>query len=338
MINALMSGSGRGRQVRIVDGTTVTMPDTAANQATFPQQRGQRPGLGFPICRLVGITCLASGALINAAIGRFNGKGGDEQTLLRTIQDTFQPGDIVLGDAFFATYFFMATMQAKGIDMLMEQNGSRRRATDFRHGKRLGERDHLIVINKPKKCPDWMSEAEYNIAPDSLTVREFKAGGKVMVTTIMCPKNHPKKVLKSLYKSRWHVELDIRNIKDTMGMNVLSCKTPEMAIKEIWVHLLAYNLIRLMMVQSALLADIKPRNISFKHCLQVWLIYLQHSQGLDNLGLLFQIMAQQQVGNRPGRIEPRAVKRRPKAYPLLTKPRNEARTEVKKYGHPKKLK
>ena len=328
----------QGRQVRIVDGTTVTMPDTAANQATFPQQRGQRPGLGFPICRLVGITCLASGALINAAIGRFNGKGGDEQTLLRTIQDTFQPGDIVLGDAFFATYFFMATMQAKGIDMLMEQNGSRRRATDFRHGKRLGERDHLIVINKPKKCPDWMSEAEYNIAPDSLTVREFKAGGKVMVTTIMCPKNHPKKVLKSLYKSRWHVELDIRNIKDTMGMNVLSCKTPEMAIKEIWVHLLAYNLIRLMMVQSALLADIKPRNISFKHCLQVWLIYLQHSQGLDNLGLLFQIMAQQQVGNRPGRIEPRAVKRRPKAYPLLTKPRNEARTEVKKYGHPKKLK
>jgi hypothetical protein len=125
-----------------------------------------------------------------------------------------------------------------------------------------------------------------------------------------------------------------------MGMNVLSCKTPQMVIKEIWVYLLAYNLIRLMMAQSALLADIKPRRISFKHSLQVWLIYLQHSQGLDdeNLEILFQMMAQQRVGNRPGRIEPRAVKRRPKAYPLLTKPRNIARAEVKKYGHPKKLK
>ena len=328
----------QGRQVRIVDGTTVTMPDTAANQATFPQQRGQRPGLGFPICRLVGITCLASGALINAAIGRFNGKGGDEQTLLRTIQDTFQLGDIVVSDAFFATYFFLTAMQAKGIDILMEQNGSRRRTTDFRRGKKLGERDHLVVINKPKNRPDWMSEAEYNATPDSLTVREFKAGGKIMVTTMTCPRNHPKEDLKRLYKSRWHVELDIRNIKDTMGMNVLSCKTPEMAIKEIWVYLLAYNLIRLMMVQSALLSDIKPRNISFKHCLQVWLIYIQHAQGIDNLELLFQIMAQQQVGNRPGRIEPRAVKRRPKAYPLLTKPRNDARVEVRKNGHPKKLK
>jgi len=330
----------QGRRVRIVDGTTVTMPDTAANQEVFPQQRGQRPGLGFPICRLVGITCLVSGALINAAIGRFNGKGGDEQTLLRSIQDTFQPGDVVLGDAFYSTYFFIATMQAKGTDILMEQNGSRKRSSDFRCGKRLGKRDHLIVINKPKKRPGWMSEAEYNVAPDSLTVREFKAGDKIMVTTMVCHKNYPKETLKSLYKSRWHVELDIRNIKDTMGMNILSCKTPDMAIKEIWVYLLAYNIIRVMMAQSALLADIRPREISFKHCLQAWLTYMQLSQSFseNNLKLLLQIMAQQQVGNRPGRIEPRAVKRRPKAYPLLTKPRNEARAEVKENGHPKKLK
>lgn len=333
-------GCWQGRRVRIIDGTTVTLPDTLANQATFPQQRGQQPGLGFPICRIVGITCWASGALLNAAIGRFNGKGGDEQTLLRTLQDTFQSGDVVLGDAFFATYFFIATLQARGIDILMEQQGARKRSTDFRCGQKLGERDHLIVINKPKIRPDWMSEAQYNAAPDALTVRELKAGGKLMVTTLICHKSHSKEALKSLYKSRWHVELDIRNIKDTMGMNVLSCKTPERAIKEIWVYLLAYNLIRLMMAQSALLADIEPRSISFKHCLQLWLNYMQHSQGLDdeNLGILFQMMAQQRVGDRPGRIEPRAVKRRPKAYPLLMKPRNEARAEVKKYGHPKKLK
>ncbi|ALP52835.1 transposase [Candidatus Tenderia electrophaga] len=330
----------QGRHIRIIDGTTVTMPDTAANQAVFPQQRGQQPGLGFPICRIVGITSLASGALLNAAIGRFNGKGGDEQTLLRAIQNTLQPGDIALGDAFFATYFFIAAMQADGIDILMEQNGSRKRVTDFRLGQRLGERDHLIVIDKPKRRPEWMSEEDYNTAPERLTVREFQAGGKTMITTLDDHNNYPKEKLKALYKMRWHIELDLRNIKDTMGMNVLSCKTPEMAIKEIWIHLLAYNLIRLMMAQSALLADISPRRISFKHCLQIWLIYLQNAQYLDDeyIGYLFRMMVQKKVGNRPGRIEPRAVKRRPKAYPLLTRTRHEARAEVMKNGHPKKLK
>ena len=330
----------QGRRVRIVDGTTVTMPDTEANQAAFPQQRGQKLGLGFPICRVVGITCLASGALLNAAIGRFNGKGGDEQTLLRSIQDTFQPGEIILGDAFFATYFFIVSLQARGIDMLMEQQGARRRTTDFRRGQKLGKRDHLIIINKPKIRPGWMTETQYDAAPASITVREFGAGGKVMVTTLACPKNHPKDALKLLYQSRWHVELDIRNIKDTMDMNVLSCKTPDMVRKEIWVYLLAYNLIRLMMAQSALLADIRPRTLSFKHCLQLWLIYLQQPQNLDDdlLESLFQMMAQQRVGNRAGRIEPRAVKRRPKAYPMLMIPRGGAREKVKKNGHPKKLK
>jgi hypothetical protein len=329
-----------GRRVKVIDGTTVTLPDTAANQATFPQQRGQQAGLGFPICRIVGVTCLASGALLNAAIGRFNGKGGDEQTLLRTIQNTFQRGDVLLGDAFFATYFFLADMQAHGVDVLLEQQGARKRVTDFRKGQKLGERDHLIEINKPKIRPAWMSEAQYDTAPNSLTLREFKAGGKIMVTTMTCPHRYSKGRLKILYKSRWHIELDIRNIKETMGMNVLSCKTPEMATKEIWVYLLAYNLIRLMMAQSALFADIKPRNISFKHCLQVWLIYMQQSTGLGDrdIGHLFRIMAQQRVGRRPDRIEPRAVKRRPKAFPLLMKPRDKARSQVRKNGHPKKLK
>lgn len=185
-----------------------------------------------------------------------------------------------------------------------------------------------------------MSEALYAAAPETLTVREFKAGGKIMVTTMICHKRYPKDLLKALYKNRWHVELDIRNIKDTMGMGILSCKTPDMAIKEIWAYLLAYNLIRLMMAQSVLLADITPRAISFKHCLQRWLICRQHSpcRGESNIAFIAQMMAQQRVGNRPGRIEPRAVKRRPKPYPLLTIPRDKARAKVKKQGHPKKLK
>ena len=330
----------QGRPVRIIDGTTLTLPDTAANQSAFPQQRNQQAGLGFPICRLVGITCGASGALIDAAVGPFNGKGGDEQTLLRSIQDSLQPGDMVLADAFFATYFFIATMQSRSIDLLMEQQGARKRCTDFRRGQKLGERDHVIEIPKPKVRPDWMSVAQYEAAPESLSVRELKVGGKIMVTTLLRHRRYPKAMLKALYASRWHIELDIRHIKDTLGMNVLSCKTPEMGIKEIWVYLLAYNLIRLMMAQSALLADIKPRTLSFKHCLQLWLHYVQHLRYVDedNNEGLFMMMAEQRVGNRPGRIEPRAVKRRPKPFPLLMKPRDVARAEVMKYGHPKKLK
>ncbi|EAR21250.1 IS4 family transposase [Nitrococcus mobilis] len=303
------------------------------------RQRGQSPGLGFPIGRLVGITYLASGALLNAAIGRFQGKGGNEQTLLRSMQESFAPGDILIGDAFFATYFFIAAMQAKGVDILMEQHGSRKRSTDFRHGQHLGPRDHVIVIHKPKKRPQWMSETEYAAAPATLTLRELKAGGKLLVTTLRCPNTAPKGALKALYQSRWHVELDIRHIKETLGMDVLSCKTPDMTRKEIWVYLLAYNLIRLMMVQSARLADIAPRTISFKHCLQLWLISAQQLDTADDgqLRTLLSLLAQQRVGNRPGRIEPRAVKRRPKPFPLLTKPRHAAREEIREKGIQKKL-
>lgn len=328
-----------GRRVRLVDGTTVTMPDTPENQASYPQSRGQKEGLGFPICRVVGITCLSSGALLNAAVGRFNGKGGDEQTLLRSIQKTLKSGDILLGDAFFPTFFFMASMQAQGVDILMEQMGARKRVTDFRQGKQLGQRDHLITLKKPKQNPGWMSKRAYRAVPDTITVREFKAGGKIMVTTMICSKVMPKADLKNLYKQRWSVELDIRHIKETMGMNILSCKTPEMVLKEIWIYLLAYNLIRLLMAQAAFMANIVPREISFKHCLQLWLLWRQvDTLDDEQLYALCSLMAQQRVGNRSGRIEPRAVKRRPKPYPLLTVPRAQARENVREFGHPKKLK
>jgi len=328
--NTPTSWNWNDRKVRIVDGTTVTMPDTAPNQAAYPQQGGQSVGLGFPICRVVGITCLASGALLNAAIGRFKGKGGDEQTLLRSIQDTFQPGEIVLGDAYYATYFFIAKMQSRGIDILMEQNGMRKRSTDFRRGRRLGQRDHLIDITKPKLKPQWMSTEQYQAAPESITVREFRAGGKIMVTTMTHPKTEPKTALKQLYKKRWSVELDIRDIKNTMGMDTLSCKTPAMAIKEIWIYLLAYNLIRLIMVQSALLVGIMPRSISFKHCLQLWLLGAHQIDLLDQAQqeALLLLISQKRVDNRPGRIEPRAVKRRPKQYALLVVPRAQARKQI----------
>lgn len=331
----------RGRPVRLVDGTTVLMPDTSANQAQYPQSRSQKPGLGFPLCRLVGVMCLGSGAVLDAAIGPFRGKGGDERSLLRSMLDTLQRGDLLLGDAYFATYFLLCALVARGIDAVFEQNGSRQLTTDFRRGQRLGARDHLIVLQKPVLKPDWMSQADYEQAPETLTVRELRTGGKTLVTTLLDPKHTSKPDLALLYRSRWHVELDLRNIKTTMEMERLSCLTPAMAIKEIWVYLLAYNLIRLMMAQAAQLAQCLPRQLSFKHTVQLWIAWDHHRPdpaNNDTLRTLFVLIAQQRVGDRPGRIEPRAVKRRPKPYPLLTIPRQRARAYIRKHGHPKKLK
>lgn len=329
----------RGRPVRLVDGTTVVMPDTPANQSAYPQPHSQKPGLGFPLCRMVGIICLGSGAVLNAAIGSYHGKGSDEQALLRTQLDTLEAGDLLLGDAYYASYFLLCALRERGVEAVFEQHGARQRSTDFRCGQRLGPRDHLIDLHKPKVKPDWMTQAHYEQAPQSLTVRELRAGGKILVTTLLCPKETPKSALKALYRERWHVELDLRNIKTTLGMEMLSCKTPAMAQKEIWVYLLADNLIRLMMAQSALLADRLPRQLSFKHTLQIWIAWDHHGADHDDkLYGLFFLIAQRQVGDRPGRIEPRAIKRRPKPFPRLTETRKIAKEKVRKHGHPEKLK
>jgi hypothetical protein len=221
----------RGRPVRLVDGATVTLPDTEENQAAFPQPSSQKPGLGFPICRWVALLCLGRGALLDAAMGPCEGKGSDERSLLRERLDPLQSGDIVLGDAFYATYFLRWELTRGGVEGLFEQHGARKRSTDFSKGQKLGVRDHLIVLPQPKK-PDWMSPYEYDQAPATLPVRDFQAGGKIMVTTVLDPKDTPKCVLKTLYRQRWNVELDLRNIKTTLGMEPLRCKSPEMARKE----------------------------------------------------------------------------------------------------------
>jgi hypothetical protein len=314
-----------GRRVHLIDGTTVTMPDTAKNQEVFPQQSRQKPGLGFPISRIVGIICLSSGALLNAAIGPCAGKGSGEQTLLRSMLDTFEGGDLVLGDAYFGTYFLLAHLQAKRVDTVFEQLGVRKRITDFRKGQHLGARDHLVQLEKPKRKPGWMTQENYDSTPDSIIIRELKVKGKTLITTLLSPKEAPKHELKSLYKKRWHVEVDFRDIKTTLGMEILSCKTPEMVKKEIWVYFLAYNLIRVLMAQAALLSNVLPRQLSFKHTVQLWLAWCLQAQGAGretDEAMLFVFIAQLTVGNRPGRIEPRAVKRRPKPFPLLMENEN----------------
>lgn len=331
----------RGRPVRLVDGTAVSLPDTQPNQSTYPQSSNQKPGLGFPLCRLVGLLCLGSGALLDVALGKMKGKSADERSLLRTLLHNLKAGDVLLGDALFGTYFLLCDLQARQVDAVFEQHGARRRTTDFTTGQSLGERDHLVVLTKPKVKPDWMAEDDYENAPETLTIRELHAGGKLLITTLLCPRKVPKSALKALYQNRWQVELDFRNLKVTMGMDRLRSRSPEMAEKEIWVYLLAYNLIRQAMVQAAALSKVVPRQLSFKHSLQVLQAgrsYQRQEAAPAGALELYVLIAQRQIGKRPGRIEPRAVKRRSKPYPMLTKPRKIAIEEVQQNGHPKKLK
>ncbi|MCK7593707.1 transposase [Pseudomarimonas salicorniae] len=172
-----------------------------------------------------------------------------------------------------------------------------------------------------------------------LLVRELRTGGKLPVTTMLCPRQAPKHDLKALYRQRWQAELDLRCIKTTLGMETLSCRTPEMAMKELRVYLIAYNLVRGLMLRAALHAEIAPRSLSFKHTVQLWLAWRgTHRRMISNEVELLALVAQRRVGRRPGRTEPRAVKRRPKAYRLMTQPRAAAREQVRRYGHPQWVK
>jgi hypothetical protein len=324
----------RGRSVKLVDGTGILMPDTAANQACYPQLLSQAIGVGSPLARLVGVICLSTGALIDAAMGPFTGKGTSELGLLRQLASAFSPGDVMLADAFYCNYFLIAAMQAAGVDVLFAQNGAR--ITDFRRGERLGSRDHRVSWPKPKIRPEWMSREDYAALPDELILREVKVGKKILVTSFLSPRSVRKAALGELFRLRWHVELDLRAIKTTLQMAELSCNTPQMNEKEVWVHFLAYNLIRLLMAQAAAKAAVHPRTLSFKHTVQLWSEWI--ARGLcdrisTSIDLLFTLIGQLRVGNRPGRIEPRARKRRPKPYPWLKIPRSQARQQIAAHGH-----
>lgn len=324
----------RGRAVKLVDGTGLSMPDTEENQAVYPQPQSQAPGVGFPLTCMVVVICLATGAALDAANGPYSGKGSGELGLFRSLGAAFQPGDLMLADALYCNYFLIATLAAAGVDMLFEQHGSRR--TDFRRGRSLGPRDHLVCWPKPAR-PAWMTREQYAGFPDEIELREAKVKHQVLVTTLREHRRVDKQELSELYARRWNVELDLRSLKTTMGMETLHCQTPEMNEKELWVHLLAYNLIRLLMAQAASMANVDPRTLSYKHTSQLWTQWV--SRGLSaaaDASCLFMLIAQVPVGHRPDRIEPRMRKRRPKSYPWLKEPRDVARDRVRKHGHPKR--
>jgi len=347
MITTLTRASGRvlseraksgwrwqGRPVKLADGTGISMPDSPANQGCFPQPSSQAKGVGFPLARLVGVVCLSTGAVLQAAIGPHSGKGRSELDLFRSLVTALSPGDMLLADALYCNYFLIATLQTIGVDVLFEQHGAR--TTDFRRGEALGKRDHQVHWQKPKTRPDWMTREQYQAFPEQLLVRELRVGGRILVTTLLSPRETCKRELHRLYERRWNIELDLRCIKTTLRMETLSCKTPEMIEKELWVYLLAYNLIRVLMAQAAHAAGVQPRELSFKHTVQIWTAWT--SQTLAALATrqhveLFRLIAQIRVANRPKRVEPRARKRRPKPFPWLKVPRTRARRKIRKRRH-----
>lgn len=327
----------QGRSIKLIDGTTVSMPDTPENQQHFPQQTSQKPGLGFPIARLVAIMDVSSGAILNAAMGPVKGKGTGEHALLREMLDTFESGDIVIADRYYPSYALIAELNARGVDVVMRQHVGRQ--SDFQVGKRLGDKDHIATWQKPKKRHEWMSQEAFDALPDTLPVRELAAANMVIVTTLCASKQVPRQQIQALYKARWQIELSFRDIKTTLGMEVLRCKTPAMVEKEVWVYLLAYNLIRRVMARSSQWADCLPQHVSFKHSVQVFRQITARSPLTEEeyqriMGQITTI----RVGQRPDRLEPRAIKRRPRPHRLLTVHRHQAREQIRRQGHPEKLK
>ena len=328
----------RGRRVRVVDGTTVTMPDTEENQAAYPQQKNQKPGCGFPIVRLVVVFSLAVGTVLDAALSKYEGKLTGENSLFRGLHGLLEKSDVVLADRYFGGWFDMALLQQRGIDVVLRKH--QLRATDFRTGLRLGKDDHLLRWSKPAR-PHWMTAAQYAALPDELELREvrvrvrqpgFRTRCVLVVTTLLDAGAYAAEELAELYRQRWQAELHLRSIKIVLQMDHLRCQTPQRVRNEIWMHLLGYNLLRGMMVQAGLRAHVPPWRISFKGTLQTLNAFLPMLPGDSDFeswcGALLAAIVSHTVGNRPDRIEPRLRKRRPKPYTHLREPRQNYRSRM----------
>lgn len=324
-----------GRRVRMVDGTTVSMPDTPDNQEKYPQSSSQKAGCGFPQMRVVGLFSLASGALLDHA--RSN-TSVHESILFGQLMSRLEKGDIALADRGFCSFHAFWKMSQTGIDALMRLNGVRK--VDFRKGVKLGSGDRLLIWKKPAQRPKGCTPEEYAALPATMILRHVKltvsARGHrtqtiVLVTTLLDPVAYPAKELGGLYFQRWSVELHFREIKITLGMDVLRCLTPAMVEKEVMMHAVSYNLVRALMQEAAIRHEVDLTRISFKgtaDTLRHWSASLEATRGKPGkqqamLDAMFELIAKDLVPLRPGREEPRAKKRRPKNYQLLTKTRRE---------------
>lgn len=309
-----------GRPLKGFDGTTLTMTDTLSNRTRYPKHSNHKKDIGFPIARLVAIMSLDTGTVLDYAMGPCMGKGTGESSLLRSLLTSLEPNDIVVADRYYPHFFLLWDLQKQAVDGVFRAAAQRR--YDFRHGTRLGHYDHIATWAKPRK-PDWMTREEYLSYPDTMQIREFKKAGLVYVTTLLDPKTYSKTELISVYERRWELETNLNYIKTVMEMSHLVSTTSDMVEKEISVHFLAYNLIRNLMVKAAIKHQLKATQISFKGTVQLLnqftplIRYSSHQHSIFLTQTLLLYISKNRIANRPGRYEPRAVKRRPKTFPIL---------------------
>ena len=332
----------KGLNAKLVDGFTFTMPDTIGNQREYPSPRTQKKGVGLPIARAVAILSLATAAVMDLAVGPYSGKETGETALLRALLRSLCRGDLAVVDRYYCSYMMIALLLGRGVQTCARIH--QRRKTDFRRGRRLGKYDHVIIWTRPDR-PSWMDQAEYDLIPEELEMREIryhvvKPGYRTeiltVVTTLTDGEVYTKEEIAELYGFRWNVELDIRSIKTSLNLCHVRCKSPEMVRKELWTTLLGYNLIRTTGAAAALLYDKQPRQISFtstcQYVLASWMLY---STGWVSSALMFEQclvkleqIAECEVANRPGRLEPRVLKRRRHGYKLMQKPRHVLKQEL----------
>jgi hypothetical protein len=335
----------KGRRVYVYDGSSVSMPDTPANQHDYPQPDTQKPGLGFPLARIAAVFSLACGAVLDVGICRYAGQGQSELGMLRTLWNIFRAGDVLLADRLMCAWTEMVMLKQNGVDCVCRFTSHRK--ADFRRGKRLGNDDHIVKWQKPTK-PRSIDREAYDALPDFLMVREcrvhveqpgFRVKTLIIATTLLDAGEFTKDDLAQVYRERWSAELDLRSLKQTMQMDILRCKTPELVRKELWTHILAYNLIRTIMAQAAIKHGIEPRSISFKGVIQTLEAFqpLIAMAGENAPAFRMQVYRQvldaiaiHRVADRPDRYEPRLRKRRPKHYGFLRKPRGETKRDMTK--------
>jgi hypothetical protein len=321
-----------GHRVHVVDGTTVTMPDSKANQKVYPQQSVQKPGCGFPIMRLVVLFSLATGMVVALATGNWF---ASEIGLFQSLWENLPAGEVLLGDRGFGGWPMLAQCTRRGLHAVFRLNSLRK--VDFRKGRRLGRNDRLVTWSRPQLRSPYLNAEQWGQLPRELTLRivrcqmdfpGFRTREVVLVTTLLDPEKYPPAALGNLYRRRWEMELTLRNLKTTLQMDELSCKTPANIERELRMHILMHNLVRRLMVEAARQRHVSLSRISFAGALSAARRYAEallqsttKRQRNELFNQMIRVLAEDQVPDRPGRREPRAMKRRPKPYPLLTKHR-----------------
>lgn len=325
----------KGHHAKLVDGFTFTMPDTKANRSEYPPPASQKLGVGLPIARTCAILSLATASILNLAVGPYAGKETGETALLRSLLDSLQADDVLVADRFYCSFMMIALLLGCNVHVCARLH--QRRHIDFRRGRRLGKCDRLIEWTRPDK-PEWMDEDTYALIPPTLSLRAVRfqvvePGRRTktltVITTLTDPQAYTAEEIAQLYGFRWNVELDIRAIKQSLHLDHVRCKSPSMVRKELWTTLLGCNLVRTTAAAAALLHGRQPRQISFtgtcQHLLSSWMVLstglVPPETALQLCRTLLKQISQLLVADRPGRIEPRVLKRRRHRYPLMKEPR-----------------